>query len=203
MNLPDNPQALPTVRRRRTGSEGEREAKANGMSDAAGPRNRIFIGLGANLPTARHSTPRDAISAAILALEVAGLAIRRRSPFYESEPVPVSDQPWYVNAVIEVASDLPSTELLALLASVENAFGRTRTVPNAARVLDLDLLDCRGEIREGPEPPLLPHPRLQDRAFVLLPLADIAPDWCHPASGREIAHLIAHLPAGQRIRRMP
>jgi 2-amino-4-hydroxy-6-hydroxymethyldihydropteridine diphosphokinase len=159
--------------------------------------------LGANLPTPRHGTPRDAISAAILALEVAGLAIRARSPFYESEPVPVSDQPWYVNAVIEVASDLAATEILALLASVENAFGRTRTVRNEARVLDLDLLDCRGEIREGPEPPLLPHPRLQDRAFVLLPLADIAADWRHPATQRDIAGLIADLPQGQRIRRMP
>ncbi|HEY4164310.1 MAG TPA: 2-amino-4-hydroxy-6-hydroxymethyldihydropteridine diphosphokinase [Dongiaceae bacterium] len=173
------------------------------MNPGANPSNRIFVGLGANLPSAQHATPRDAVSAAIRALEVAGLAIRARSPFYESEPVPVSDQPWYVNAVVEVASDLTATKILALLASVENAFGRTRAIRNEARVLDLDLLDCRGEIREGPEPPILPHPRLQDRAFVLLPLTDLAPDWRHPATGRDIAGLVADLPPGQRIRRMP
>ena len=161
----------------------------------------IFIGLGANLPSPKHGPPRDAVLAAIRALEVAGLAVRARSPLYESEPVPVSDQPWYVNAVIEADSDLTSVALLALLHSVENAFGRVRSVPNAARMLDLDLLDCRGEVRTGPEAPILPHPRLQDRAFVLKPLVDIAPHWRHPVSGVQAAELLAALPAGQRIRR--
>jgi 2-amino-4-hydroxy-6-hydroxymethyldihydropteridine diphosphokinase len=163
---------------------------------------RIFIGLGANLPSAEYGTPRETVTAALRAIEAAGLAVRAGSPFYESEPIPVSDQPWYVNAVAEVASGLASPDILALLASVENAFGRTRSVRNEARVLDLDLLDCRGEVRDGPEPPILPHPRLQDRAFVLLPLADLAPDWRHPASDRDIAALIADLPPGQRIRRI-
>jgi 2-amino-4-hydroxy-6-hydroxymethyldihydropteridine diphosphokinase len=161
----------------------------------------IFIGLGANLPSPNHGAPRDTVLAAIRALEVAGLEIRARSLLYESEPVPVSDQPWYVNAVIEAASDLASVALLALLHSVENAFGRARSVPNAARMLDLDLLDCRGEVRTGPEAPILPHPRLQDRAFVLRPLVDIAPGWRHPVSGKTAAELLAALPAGQRIRR--
>ena len=160
----------------------------------------IFIGLGANLPSPRHGSPRNTVVAAIAALEAAGLAIRARSPLYESEPIPASDQPWYVNAVVEAASARTCPELLALLHSVENAFGRVRSVPNAARVLDLDLLDCRGEIRAGPEPPILPHPRLQDRAFVLRPLADIAPHWRHPASHRGIAELLSALPPGQRIR---
>jgi 2-amino-4-hydroxy-6-hydroxymethyldihydropteridine diphosphokinase len=161
----------------------------------------IFIGLGANLPSPHHGAPRDTVLAAMRALEVAGLTIRARSPLYESEPVPVSDQPWYVNAVIEADSDLTSVELLALLHSVENAFGRVRSVPNAARMLDLDLLDCRGEVREGSEAPILPHPRLQDRAFVLRPLVDIAPRWRHPVSGKSAVELLAALPAGQRIRR--
>ena len=130
------------------------------------------------------------------------LAVLARSPYYESEPVPVSDQPWYLNAVIEVASARPSPEIMALLASVENAFGRVRSVRNEPRVLDLDLLDCRGERRDGPEPPLLPHPRLSDRAFVLRPLSDIAPAWRHPVSGRSVAELLAALPPGQRIRRL-
>jgi 2-amino-4-hydroxy-6-hydroxymethyldihydropteridine diphosphokinase len=160
----------------------------------------IFIGLGANLPSPTHGSPRNTVVAAVAALEAAGLVLRARSPLYESEPIPVSDQPWYVNAVVAVASPLASTDLLRLLHSVENAFGRVRSVPNAARVLDLDLLDCRGEVRAGPEPPILPHPRLQDRAFVLLPLADIAPHWRHPVSGLSVAELVAALPPGQRIR---
>lgn len=161
----------------------------------------IFIGLGANLPSPSHGSPRNTVVAAIAALEAAGLAIRARSPLYESEPIPVSDQPWYVNAVVEADSRLGSPELLQLLHSVENAFGRVRGVPNAARVLDLDLLDCRGEVRTGPEGPILPHPRLEGRAFVLRPLADVAPHWRHPASHRGVAELLAAVPPGQRIRR--
>jgi len=161
----------------------------------------IFIGLGANLPSPKHGSPRNTVVAAIAALVAAGLEIRARSPLYESEPIPVSDQPWYVNAVVEVGSALDCGALLELLHTVENAFGRIRSVPNAARVLDLDLLDCRGEIHPGPEPPILPHPRLEDRAFVLMPLADVAPHWRHPVSHRGIAELLAALPPGQRIRR--
>jgi 2-amino-4-hydroxy-6-hydroxymethyldihydropteridine diphosphokinase len=161
----------------------------------------IFIGLGANLPSPKHGAPRATIVAAIAALEAVGLALVARSPLYESEPIPVSDQPWYVNAVVEAGSTLTAVALLVLLHSVENAFGRVRGAPNAARVLDLDLLDCRGEIRPGPDVPILPHPRLQDRGFVLLPLADIAPDWHHPVSGLGVAELIAALQPGQRIRR--
>lgn len=161
----------------------------------------VYIGLGANLPSPEHGTPRETLEAAIRALAAHGLAAVARSSFYESEPVPVSDQPWYLNAVIEVATDRSPAGVLAMLHSVENAFGRVRTVRNAPRVLDLDLLDHRGAVREGPESPLLPHPRLADRAFVLLPLRDIAPGWRHPVSGRAIAELLESLPPGQRIRR--
>jgi 2-amino-4-hydroxy-6-hydroxymethyldihydropteridine diphosphokinase len=165
------------------------------------PKGGIYIGLGANLPSPEHGMPRETLEAAMRALEVLGLAIVARSPAYESEPVPVSDHPWYLNAVIEVATDRPATEVLALLHSVENAFGRVRNIRNEPRVLDLDLLDHRGEVREGPDSPLLPHPRLVDRAFVLLPLRDIAPGWRHPVSGLTVAELLESLPQGQRIRR--
>ena len=170
--------------------------------ESMGAEGGVYIGLGANLPSAAYGTPRETLEAAMRALEAAGLAIVARSPFYESEPVPVSDQPWYLNAVIEVATDLDAPAVLALLHSVENAFGRVRNVRNEARVLDLDLLDHRAEVRNGPDSPLLPHPRLDDRAFVLLPLKDIAPSWHHPVSGRSIEELVESLPPGQRIRPM-
>jgi 2-amino-4-hydroxy-6-hydroxymethyldihydropteridine diphosphokinase len=160
----------------------------------------IYIGLGANLPSPEHGTPRATLDAAMRALEARGLVIVARSPFYESEPVPVADQPWYLNAVIEIATDLAAAEVLALLHSVENDFGRVRGIRNEPRVLDLDLLDHRGTVRDGPESPVLPHPRLADRAFVLLPLRDIAPGWRHPVTARSIAELLESLPPGQRIR---
>jgi 2-amino-4-hydroxy-6-hydroxymethyldihydropteridine diphosphokinase len=109
--------------------------------------------------------------------------------------VPASDQPWYQNAVIEVVTDLGPDALLATLHEVEEAFGRVRTVANAARMIDLDLLDFRGEIAPGgPGRATLPHPRLADRGFVLKPLADLAPEWRHPVTGQPIQALLAALP---------
>lgn len=161
----------------------------------------IYIGLGANLSNPVHGAPLQTLAAAVRALEVAGFTIVRRSPWYESAPIPASDQPWFVNGVVEVGSDLPPEELLQSLHRVETAFGRVRSAPNAPRTLDLDLLDYAGTVRSGEIPPILPHPRLSDRAFVLLPLRDIAAKWRHPVSGIEIGALIAALPPGQQIRK--
>ena len=83
---------------------------------------------------------------------------------------------------------------------VEAEFGRRRTVPNAARPIDLDLLDYHGEIApSGPGRAILPHPRMIGRAFVLRPLADLAPDWRHPVTGQSIGELLAALPADQVV----
>lgn len=157
-----------------------------------------FIGLGANLPHEHFGSPRQTLEAALEALARRGVRTVRVSPWYRTAPIPASDQPWYVNAVAEVASDLPPDALLAELHAVEAAFGRARTVPNAARPIDLDLLDFKGEIAAGgPGRATLPHPRMADRAFVLLPLADLAPQWRHPVSGRSVRSLIEALPADQ------
>jgi len=158
----------------------------------------VFIGLGANLPHERFGSPRQTLEAALAELARRGVRTVRVSPWYRTAPVPASDQPWYVNAVAEVASDLPADALLAELHAVEAAFGRARTVPNAARPIDLDLLDFHGEIAAGgPGRATLPHPRMTDRAFVLLPLADLAPEWRHPVSGLSVRTLIEALPADQ------
>ena len=132
-----------------------------------------------------------------------GVSVIRVSPWYRTVPVPASDQPWYVNAVAEVVTTLAPDELLAVLHEVEQSFGRVRTVANAARMIDLDLLDFRGKMATGgPGRAILPHPRMAARAFVLQPLADLAPAWRHPVSGTPIQALLAALPAGQTIERL-
>jgi 2-amino-4-hydroxy-6-hydroxymethyldihydropteridine diphosphokinase len=160
----------------------------------------ILIGLGANLPAAGYPTPLATLEAALLELERRGVKILRRSAWWESAPVPLSDQPWYVNGVIAVETPPEPEPLLRLLHGVEAGFGRHRRIRDEARVLDLDLLAYRGRVRTGPEPPILPHPRLSERAFVLLPLAEIQPDWRHPATGETLAAMIRRLPEGQICR---
>jgi len=166
-------------------------------------RRSIFIGAGGNLAHPSHGDPQAVLKAALKELGRRGVKVIRISPWYRTAPVPASDQPWYVNVVAEVATDLPADRLLQVLHEVEQAFGRVRTVVNAARVIDLDLLDFRGEIAAGgPGRAILPHPRMGARAFVLRPLADLAPDWRHPVSGASIQALLAALPAGQTIERL-
>ncbi|MDE0409633.1 MAG: 2-amino-4-hydroxy-6-hydroxymethyldihydropteridine diphosphokinase [Alphaproteobacteria bacterium] len=163
----------------------------------------ILIGLGANLPSPEHGPPQATLAAALDALEARGARVLRRSPWYESAPVPPSGQPWYVNAVAEVESRLSPPALLDALLAVEAGFGRTRGVRNASRSVDLDLLDHGGLVTGPDEKPELPHPRLHERAFVLLPLRDIAPGWRHPASGRTVEALIEALGRPGPIRRLP
>ena len=167
------------------------------------PEGGIYIGLGANLPHPTYGSPMDTLKAALNELTRRGVEVRQLSPWYRSAPVPASEQPWFDNAVVEVATDLPADRLLAVLHEVEEIFGRARSTPNAARLIDLDLLDFRGEIApEGPGKATLPHPRLAARAFVLRPLADLAPDWRHPVSGISIGELSRALPPDQFVEKL-
>ncbi|MEL0022903.1 MAG: 2-amino-4-hydroxy-6-hydroxymethyldihydropteridine diphosphokinase, partial [Alphaproteobacteria bacterium] len=107
----------------------------------------------------------------------------------------------FVNAVLLAHTALSPEETLAQLHAIESQFGRTRNVRNEARVLDIDLLDYDGEVVD--EPSLtLPHPRLHQRAFVLMPLRDILPEWTHPKTGDDVTAMISALPAEQDIRAM-
>lgn len=163
-------------------------------------RNGIYVALGANLEHPKYGAPIGTLTAALAELARHGVEIKRLSPWYRSAPVPASEQPWFVNAVAQVATELGPEALLDELHAVETAFGRVRTVPNAARLIDLDLLDFEGKISSGKV--VLPHPRMTERAFVLRPLADLAPGWRHPISGVPIDALLAALPAGQVIERL-
>ncbi len=156
----------------------------------------ILIGLGANLPS-KVGPPQATLEAALDALAAAGVTILARSRWYRTAPVPVSDQPWFVNGVASVATSLAPIELLALLRKIELQFGRERGEPNAARTIDLDIIDYDGIVMNETGL-ILPHPRLQDRAFVLLPLAEIAPQWRHMGLRKSIRSLIYRLPEGQK-----
>jgi 2-amino-4-hydroxy-6-hydroxymethyldihydropteridine diphosphokinase len=154
------------------------------------PAGPVLIGLGANIPSPA-GPPAKTLKAALDALTRAGLEITAISPFYETEAWPDPTAPCFINAVAAVHTRLQPLALMALLHQVETAFGRTRSVPNAPRSLDLDLLDYAGEVHEGPL--TLPHPRLAQRFFVLEPLRDIAPDWRHPVSGQNIRAMLDDL----------
>jgi 2-amino-4-hydroxy-6-hydroxymethyldihydropteridine diphosphokinase len=159
----------------------------------------IVIGIGSNLAAPPFASPLATARAALAQLPQSGIRVMRRSRWYLSEPVPVSDQPWFVNAVAIVETRLPPLALLAALLTMEARFGRRRGAPNAARTLDLDLLDYDGLRLRTPRL-ALPHPRLHQRRFVLAPLAEIAPRWRHPRLGRCAADLLAHLPPNQPVR---
>jgi|TARA_R110002096_G_scaffold435770_1_gene662629 2-amino-4-hydroxy-6-hydroxymethyldihydropteridine diphosphokinase len=162
----------------------------------------ILIGLGSNLTTDDFASSSEILEAAIAAMMDHDIVVLDRSRFYETEPVPKSDQPWYVNAVIRVETKLGATELLKKLHEIEHDLGRTRRKRWEARIIDLDLLCFRDEIHPSaekwadvaaelsPDGAVIPHGRLHKRDFVLIPLADFAKDWIHPMLGKSVEKML-------------
>ncbi|MBB5518777.1 2-amino-4-hydroxy-6-hydroxymethyldihydropteridine diphosphokinase [Amphiplicatus metriothermophilus] len=151
----------------------------------------ILVALGSNSPFGRLA-PADIILSALGALgRVAN--VRAASRLYASPAWPDPTEPPFVNAVARLETALCAEALLASLHAVEAGFGRRRSRPNAPRTLDLDLLDYHGMTRvaDAASSLVLPHPRLAKRAFVLAPLAEVAPAWRHPATGETVAALAA------------
>lgn len=162
-----------------------------------------LVAVGANLPRADGAGPRETCAWAVQELaRMPGMRVVAVSSWWESAPIPPDPaSPPYVNGVVRMEGVAGPEALLAALHRIEDAAGRARPYPNAPRVLDLDLIDLGGRVRAGPGP-VLPHPRAHLRAFVLRPLAEVAPRWVHPVSGQGVAALLAALPA-QEIRRLP
>ena len=175
------------------------------------PYKSAIIGLGANLRSALGS-PTKSLSAALNMIQKKDTVIQTVSRFYSTPCFPAGTGPDYVNATMILDTTLSAPDLLSRLHEVEDLIGRKRIYRWGERVIDLDLLSYEDEIspnlavfkhwqslpldqqkKEAPQQLILPHPRIQDRAFVLVPLAEIAPDWIHPVFKRSTNELLAEL----------
>jgi 2-amino-4-hydroxy-6-hydroxymethyldihydropteridine diphosphokinase len=155
----------------------------------------ILIALGANLPFS-GAAPEETLRASLRLLSHNGAKVISVSRFFVTPAWPDPSDPPFVNAAAMVATALAPQAMMELMHGIESRLGRVRGKCNAPRSLDLDLLDYGGQVGVGP--PILPHPRMENRGFVLIPLADIAPGWVHPLSRRSVHELIAALPPADR-----
>ena len=153
-----------------------------------------YIGLGANLGQ-RERTLREAVRRIAQLGEITAV-----SSLYETEPVGFREQPSFLNAVVALETALDPAELMRELLAIEQAMGRQRTFRNAPRTLDLDVLLVDGIVVEAPGL-TLPHPRMHERAFVLVPLAEIAPELVHPVQRQTVSELLDELPDASGVRR--
>lgn len=171
-----------------------------------------MLALGGNLPTDTGG-PFDTLQAALKQLDCKGIRLCGLSRFYATPCFPKGAGPDYVNAAAVIDSDFSATAMIARLHEIEAMFGRERHSRWAGRTLDIDLLGggdlvlpdlatfdiwrnlaMKDQMVQTPGQLILPHPRMQDRAFVLVPLNDVAPDWIHPVLGLSVAEMLSNLP---------
>jgi 2-amino-4-hydroxy-6-hydroxymethyldihydropteridine diphosphokinase len=143
-----------------------------------------YVSLGSNVGDREQQ-----IAAATQALGARGIRIIRQSSIYSTEPVDVATQGWFLNCVLEVETDLMPRQLLRAFKEIENELGRRHTIRRGPRVIDLDLLLYGTSVISTPELEV-PHPRMTQRRFVLVPLAEIAPALRHPVANRSIEELL-------------
>jgi 2-amino-4-hydroxy-6-hydroxymethyldihydropteridine diphosphokinase len=177
-------------------------------------RSTALVALGGNLDS-EVGEPVQTLLSAIEFMSAEGLVVRAVSRFFVTPSFPDGIGPEYVNAAVSVACNLSPVEILVALHRIEHRFGRIRTQRWGMRTLDLDLLavgQCiapdrstfqtwydlsqSGQAQMAPDQLIVPHPRLQDRAFVLVPMADIAPEWVHPVLDQSVVEMRAQLPHG-------
>jgi 2-amino-4-hydroxy-6-hydroxymethyldihydropteridine diphosphokinase len=152
-----------------------------GMADC----KLIYLSLGSNLGDRAANLERG-----IEALSGTDVRVLRRSSIYETEPVDFLAQPWFLNCLVEAETLLVPRQLLEGLQQIERRFGSKKLVPRGPRIIDLDVLSYETAVihEAGME---IPHPRLAERRFVLVPLAEIAPEWRHPVRHTTAAELLA------------
>lgn len=172
----------------------------------------IIIGLGSNLTTEEYMTSREILEAAIILLDDKGVNVIEKSDYYETEPVPKSNQPWFVNSAIRVETNYNAEELLDVLHAVEKELGRVRKEKWEARIIDLDLL-CYDDLvypdpiewkknrcEELSKGPIIPHARLHERDFVLIPMKDVAANWMHPIFKKNTVNMLNELNSAGIVR---
>lgn len=179
-------------------------------------KRRAWVAFGANLPSTAGE-PIETLRAAVRDLEGSDVAVTAISRIYETPCFPQGAGPDYINFAAEIETCLAPEALLARLHEIEHRFGRVRKVRWAGRPVDLDLMAMADEILpdmasvqnwialppaeqsvRAPDRLILPHPRIQDRAFMLIPFADLAPDWRHPILGQTVAEMLAARPEAEK-----
>lgn len=140
------------------------------------------------------------LTRAIDALNAAGIHVLRQSSFYVSEPVDAPPQAWFLNAVVEAETALMPQQLLRTLMRIEHDLGRRRTIPRGPRTLDLDILFYGSSVIRAKDL-VVPHPRLEGRRFVLVPLAELVPGLRHPVSRKTVTQLLSETPDTSYIQR--
>lgn len=153
----------------------------------------IFLGIGCNLGDRERNLEQ--------AKKLLALNILKTSSLYETEPVGYLDQPWFLNAAIQVGEGLTARELLTRCQSVEQQMGRKRDIPKGPRTMDIDIL-FYGELILNEPDLTLPHPAIAERRFVLNPMAEIAPDFIHPVLKKTIQQMLLECPDHSGIRRI-
>ncbi len=155
----------------------------------------IYLSLGSNV-----GDRAARIARAVEALAAAGLRVARQSSLYSTEPVDVRTQSWFLNCVLEAETDLMPRQLLRVLQGVEHSLGRKKLVRRGPRAIDIDLLLYGASVVHAAELEV-PHPRMAERRFVLVPLAELAPMLRHPTLHRTVSELLAETPDRSSVRR--
>jgi 2-amino-4-hydroxy-6-hydroxymethyldihydropteridine diphosphokinase len=156
----------------------------------------VYLSLGSNVGDRDEN-----LKAAIAALPAAGVQVRRVSSFYETEPVDYLDQAWFLNCVVQAETELPPLELLRRLRGVEARMGSKKLIAKGPRLIDIDIL-LHGQETMDTSELQVPHPRMAQRRFVLVPLAEIAPGLRHPSWSGTAQELLAETPDKSEVRRV-
>jgi len=154
----------------------------------------VYIALGSNVGDRAAMLER-----AMAAMNLAGIRVSQQSSFYVTEPVDAPGQAWFLNAVVEAETSLLPLQLLHALLRIERELGRRRIMPHGPRTIDLDILFYGSSVIRSKELQV-PHPRLPERRFVLVPLAQIAPEFRHPALNKSVMQLLAETPDRSEVR---